>query len=312
MPRDLAGNYTLPTPVNPVVTGTTITTTWWNTTGGDLATALTNSFDRTGATGGMTGQFKAVSGTAGAPGISFQIETSSGLYWANTGDVRFSLQGNDLLKWTSSAITAFQTIIATGGAPNGRGGTFTATGAEQGIVGTGGNGAGNAGTWGIAGGSTGFGLIGQGVSGGVGAYAYSSSVSVDVLRADGYVDLSHAGTVAVNTPFTNHLTPKNVCKVWALLHTDGLGNITAVEGFNVSGVSVASATVTLDFATNFASTNYAVVGNGGAASLGQPIVIQNTRAVGSCTFKLWDANAGTLYNLATVAMDIIVHIYGAQ
>ena len=232
--------------------------------------------------------------------------------------MRVSIQGTDVYKWTAVGVNSYQpltvagSVSATGAAPNGRGGTFTATGAEQGVVGVGGSGAGNAGIWGVAGGATGYGAIGQGVSGGVGVYAYSSAATVDALRVDGYVDLSHATSPSISTAFTNHITPKNVCKAWVVARTDGTGSISASDGFNISSITISAATVTLSFQTNFASTNYSVVGNAGLSSVGQPVVVQNTRSVGSCTFKLLDASNGSLYNLAVVAMDITVHIYGAQ
>jgi hypothetical protein len=49
MPRDATGNYTLPTG-NPVITGTTITSTWANTSLSDIATALTDSVWKAGDT----------------------------------------------------------------------------------------------------------------------------------------------------------------------------------------------------------------------------------------------------------------------
>lgn len=48
MPRDISGNYTLPAG-NPVVTGTTIASTWANTTLSDIATALTQSLSIDGS-----------------------------------------------------------------------------------------------------------------------------------------------------------------------------------------------------------------------------------------------------------------------
>jgi hypothetical protein len=96
MARAGDGTYSLPVG-NPVVSGTTITTSWANSTFTDMATALTNSLDRTGTATGMTGQFKAAAGTKAAPGISWGDETASGWYRAASGDFRFSLNNTDLL-----------------------------------------------------------------------------------------------------------------------------------------------------------------------------------------------------------------------
>lgn len=97
MPRDVSGNYTL-AGGNPVVTATLISSVWANNTLSDLATAMTNSLDRTGVSAGMTGQFKAAAGTAGAPGISFQLEPTSGFYRNAAGDIRFAVAGVDIWK----------------------------------------------------------------------------------------------------------------------------------------------------------------------------------------------------------------------
>ncbi len=100
MPRDPAGTYTLPALGNPAVTGTPITIAWWNGTGTDLATALTNSFDRTGATGGMLGQFKSVDGSSSLPGLTFGLENNTGFYRATAGEMDVVVGGTRLSRWT--------------------------------------------------------------------------------------------------------------------------------------------------------------------------------------------------------------------
>jgi hypothetical protein len=104
MPRDVSGNYTLPAG-NPVVTGTLIASSWANTTLNDVATAMTNSLDRTGTSAGMTGQFKAAAGVVGSPGISWQLEPTSGWYRNAAGDFRFSIGGTDVLKLVATGIS---------------------------------------------------------------------------------------------------------------------------------------------------------------------------------------------------------------
>lgn len=78
MARNSGGLYTLPSSVNPVVTGTTITSTWANTTLDDLANELTNSVDR-GGRGAMTAPLQCVPGTVAAPGVTFAGATNYGL-----------------------------------------------------------------------------------------------------------------------------------------------------------------------------------------------------------------------------------------
>lgn len=91
MPRDSSGNYTLPAG-NPVVTGSTIASSWANTTFNDLATEMTDSLDRSGK-GGMLAPFKVVDGTVSAPGFAFQSETGTGLYRIGAGELGIATLG---------------------------------------------------------------------------------------------------------------------------------------------------------------------------------------------------------------------------
>lgn len=128
MPRDSNGTYTLPSG-NPVVSGTTIASSWANTTLSDVGTALTGSLSRAGE-GGMTGQFKADAGTIGAPGISWGTETTSGWYRASAGNFRFAISGADIVTVTAAGISA--AISASSLAVSGNatiGGTLGVTGA---------------------------------------------------------------------------------------------------------------------------------------------------------------------------------------
>lgn len=84
MPRNIAGNYTLPPAYNPVVSGTVILTDWANTTLNDVAATLTNSLDRNGQ-GGMLAPLKGVDGTQAIPAFSFSAESGLGLYRAAAG-----------------------------------------------------------------------------------------------------------------------------------------------------------------------------------------------------------------------------------
>ncbi|NPC47113.1 hypothetical protein D7X99_12390 [Corallococcus sp. AB032C] len=77
--RNSSGTYTLPTG-NPVVPGTTISSTWANSTLGDISTELTDSLSRSGS-GAMLAPLKLNSGTLAAPGLSFDVALATGLYW---------------------------------------------------------------------------------------------------------------------------------------------------------------------------------------------------------------------------------------
>lgn len=78
MPRDGSGNYTLPAG-NPVVTGTTVSSAWANTTMSDVAVQLNNVLTRDGLLGPV-GPFKLVDGAVATPGLAFNSEAGLGLY----------------------------------------------------------------------------------------------------------------------------------------------------------------------------------------------------------------------------------------
>lgn len=90
MPRNTAGNYTLPGAYNPVVTDTLITALWANTTLADIAASVTDSLDRYGR-GGMLAPFKNADGSAALPGVTFTSEPTTGLFRAATGQLGVSV-----------------------------------------------------------------------------------------------------------------------------------------------------------------------------------------------------------------------------
>lgn len=104
MARNGSGVYSLYTPGNPVVTATTIASTWANNTLTDLATAMTDSLSRSGL-GGMTAALRLAAGAVSAPGLSFTAETTMGLYRAGAGDMRFSVNSTDIVTITSSGMS---------------------------------------------------------------------------------------------------------------------------------------------------------------------------------------------------------------
>lgn len=91
MPRDLSGNMTLPAG-NPVVTGTSISSSVYNATVADLAAEIQDSLSRSGE-GGMLAAFKNADGAEAAPGITFTSETGTGWFRYAAGVVRMSILG---------------------------------------------------------------------------------------------------------------------------------------------------------------------------------------------------------------------------
>lgn len=110
MPRDANGNFTLPAG-NPVVTGTTIESAWANTTMDDIKQGLTDSLDRYGR-GGMQAPFRFVDGTAGAPGMSWASELSTGFYRAGAADMRATVAGVPQMRWTNVGVDVWDSVAA--------------------------------------------------------------------------------------------------------------------------------------------------------------------------------------------------------
>lgn len=100
MPRNSTGTYTL-VAGNPVITGTVIESDWANTTMPDLGVEMSDSLSRSGK-GGMLSTFKAVTGSAAAPSMTFNNFTGQGLYSSAEGDVRMSVEQIDQMRWTNN------------------------------------------------------------------------------------------------------------------------------------------------------------------------------------------------------------------
>jgi hypothetical protein len=109
MSRNASGTYSLPAG-NPVVTGTSISTTWANTTLPDLAAEMTDSLSRSGK-GGMTAVFKGVDGAVGGPALSFSSEATSGLFRNAAGDIQMSVLGVKVFAW-KDRLEAFSKLAA--------------------------------------------------------------------------------------------------------------------------------------------------------------------------------------------------------
>lgn len=109
MPRNASGTYVLPLP--PVLPDTTIEATWANTTLDDLAQAMTNSLSRDGQ-GGMSAPFRLVDGAVGTPGLSWQAETSTGLYRESAGVMSIAVQGAKVAQWTAAGLGVLGTMGA--------------------------------------------------------------------------------------------------------------------------------------------------------------------------------------------------------
>lgn len=101
MPRNTAGNYTLPLP--PVVAGDTVESVWANSTLDDVGTALTDSLDRHGR-GGMLAPFLFFDGSEDAPGAAFANQPGTGM-WRGASFLAFSVGGVAQLSIDSTGVT---------------------------------------------------------------------------------------------------------------------------------------------------------------------------------------------------------------
>ena len=102
MPRDSNGNMTL-VAGNPVVTDTTISSSWANTTLADLASEIQDSLSRSGK-GGMLVSFNFANGTLGNPGITFTNDSTTGVRLNAAGDMRVVVSAADVIKLLTGGI----------------------------------------------------------------------------------------------------------------------------------------------------------------------------------------------------------------
>lgn len=195
MPRNSGGSYTLPAG-NPVVTHTTITSSWANSTLTDIGSELTSSLDRSGR-GAMLAPLPLANGSSALPALTFSAETASGLFRNASQDLEMSINGTVVQKWLSTGITAplgatltqSQTntvaLVATG---NGTAAGATLTGGSSNgsgitVIGGGTSGAGINATGASSNGSGG--VFSGGATAGTGVVATGTGASTGVVGTGG-------------------------------------------------------------------------------------------------------------------------------
>lgn len=110
-------------------------------------------------------------------------------------------------------------------------------------------------------------------------------------------------------PFINRLYSKNIPKVFVRVTTDGAGNVTIVEAFGVSQVTITSGDIVITFANAFANTGFVAVA--GSNDSGTHGCIAYTFAVGSIRMRFMDsAEAQVSASTNTLVGSMI--IFGEQ
>lgn len=238
MPRNSGGTYSLPAG-NPVVTGTTVSSTWANSTLADIAAELTNSVARDGS-GSMDEALLLTNGTASAPSLAFASETTTGIYLEGAQDMRLQVNATNAIKMTAANVTIPLGLVVTQDTPdgsavtgtangNGYGGDFNAaTSTGAGVRGTG-VGTGTGGTF--VGGATGPGVTGTGgATSGTGVLGIGTAASAGVTGTGG--PTSGTGVAGVGG------APNGTGVLGTGTGTGGgvLGNGGATDGTGVKGV----------------------------------------------------------------------------
>lgn len=252
--RNSSGTYSLPTG-NPVLSGTTISSTWANTTLNDLAAEVTNSLDRQGR-GSMSAPLRLANGISSAPGLTWANEPNSGLYRNAASDERMAVASTDVQQWTNSASTFFvpvtvsalltatnlkvtsslDSITVTAASANANAITATGNGTGKGINATGGASSGYGGNF-VGGAPNGYGIYTTGVGSGVGIFGQGgSSAGVGVIGNGGTG--APGGTFAGGTSGGGVIASGGTGNTYGLQATgQGSGNgVTATGGTTGYGV----------------------------------------------------------------------------
>jgi hypothetical protein len=137
------------------------------------------------------------------------------------------------------------------------------------------------------------------------------TLTADGTTINGNVTLSGSNPAAT-TAFSNTVTKLNTCKAWAKITSDGAGNVTLVDGFNIASVTLTGSpnyTFKVTFGTAMADGNYAVVGV--TSSSGPYTFYMFSAVAGNFEFRTHTTHAAWL-DPATNAITTTLHVYGRQ
>lgn len=208
-------------------------------------------------------------------------------------------------------------VVGTGGASSGAGGSFTG-GATDGIGVEGfGTGSGRGGAF--QGGLSGAGVIAQGGGSnapGVQAQADGTGPAVECLT--GGVKFSGGQPAITDNPGTNTIHATGACKAWALITTDGAGNVTVVDGLNIASASILGTVLTVNMVNGFASAAYAVFpASGNAPVSNESVTYEWNRGASSGTAivlygRRHSAGAVSNIDFTSTSNVVLVEVRGRQ
>lgn len=304
MARNSGGTHSLPAG-NPVVSGTTASSTTQNNTNSDISSELTDSLSRSGK-GAMLAPLELTDGSVALPSLSFDSDPDCGLYRIGANNIGVAVNGAKVVDVAAAGVGVTGTLSATGvtSLANGAVGTpavnFTSD-PDSGMYRIGANNIGVAvnGAKVLDVATTGLGVTGQ--------------ISATTGSIAGNVALTGSNPSST-TGFSNTVTPASLVKARGFLSGGGLGAQTVSGGFNIASVSLVDDTIDhllVTFATAMADANYTVVCNSDVDAY-KPFVFG--RVAGSFKIGLkalvtpWSAQAYTQFSSST--FDFIV--VGAQ
>lgn len=314
--RNGSGTYSLPAG-NPVVTNTTISSTWANTTLSDIGTELTNSLDRNGR-GPMLAPLALQNGTAAAPSETFASDTTTGWYRFGANIWGFSASG------VSTGITLSATGIVVSQISAGFGALAVFSGAANPAIyasstnvnqpaaqllgcATGGGctaaallvsaGAGTSPAISAQGGGTGIGGI---FTNGTAATGGTRQIALQLANGD----LSFSGTAnpTGTTSLINQLTPASFIKAYGLISCIGGSSTTCniVQSLNVSAVTALNGQ---GDCINAGSKPIRVTLAGAMAAKGYPVIVTTAGDGSGASPAMMYANSNAT-NASTTQFDI--------
>lgn len=129
--------------------------------------------------------------------------------------------------------------------------------------------------------------------------------------SDGYSKFTNTsaggGNPLKNIPISNEVRPINIVKAWFRVTTDGLGNLSIIDGHNISSCSIgATNTIDCTMSITLDSTNYVALVNGQVSAV--TAAMQCSPQTGSTMTCIFQPISGPVLSCATnqCVMSVIV------